>query len=112
LSIDGQAHRLKLDDYTMPALAEMQSGEGIIRLRASSPIGLAAPGRHQLRFANPHRTDISEYLVNALVPSDERIHINGQSRDTLQRQIRLDYTVSPGYKKSSVLAALAPLFGL
>jgi hypothetical protein len=116
LRVDGQTHPLKLEHYRMPSLAETRRGEGIIRLQAGATIGTASTGRHQLTFANAHRSDIGVYLVNALIPSDERIRITGQSRDLLQREFSMDYSVAAGEKTAGLAdglaPALAPLLGL
>ena len=94
LEIDGQRHSLILDGYSMPLLGDMQRGEGVIRLRTSAAIAHVTSGRHHLHFANAHRPDIGVYLVNALVPADERIRIKGMSRDMLQREFDLDYSIA------------------
>ena len=35
------------------------------------------------------------YLVNALIPSDRGISVVGQTRDAKQRDVRIEYSVSP-----------------
>ena len=94
LEIDGRPLALSLESHRMPPPAEMRRGEGILRLRAAAAAPPASAGRHRLMFANTHRSDISAYLINALIPSDPRIRITGQSRDTLQHEFSMDYTVS------------------
>jgi len=93
LDVDGQHRALTLDGYTLPALADMRNGEGIIRLRASARTPRTAAGQHNLAFANRHRSDIGAYLINALMPADERIRITAQSRDTLQNEFRMEFKV-------------------
>jgi hypothetical protein len=112
LDIDGRAHPLTLDTYRVPSLTAMRQGEGIIRLRATARTPLSSAGRHQLRFANTHRSDIGVYLINALVPSDERIRITGQSRDLLQHEFRMDFDVSAGERETELAGVLPPIFGL
>ena len=113
LNVDGTPLPVTLATYSIPPLADMRGGEGIIRLRVSAAIPAMPSGshwRHHLRFANTHRSDIGVYLVNALIPRDERIRITGQSRDLLQREFDLDYSVSA--RESSfgeAAAALPPL---
>jgi hypothetical protein len=91
----------------------MRRGDGVIRLRATGPIETVGQGAHRLQFENAHRPDISVYLVNALLPADERIAISGQSRDFLQRSYVVDYNVSlakdPLKKAASVLPVLLSL---
>lgn len=93
LNVDGQNRTLTLDGYTLPALADMRNGEGVIRLRASAKTPRTAAGQHNLAFANRHRSDIGVYLINALMPVDERIRITAQSRDTLQNEFRMEFKV-------------------
>jgi hypothetical protein len=94
LSVDGRACELKLDGYAFPQLADMRNGEGIIRLRASTKIPQSSIGPHRLAFANTYRSDIGVYLINALMPTDGRIRITGQSRDTLQNEFKMEYKVN------------------
>lgn len=111
LNIDGIARSLGLRDYRVPPLADMRQGEGVIRLHAfASHSGEAGP--HQLRFANAHRPDIGVYMVNALIPDDDGIHVTGQSRDMLQKEFSLDYTVSPRPTTAAFALALPSLIGL
>ena len=111
LEVDGQPRSFALDVYRLPSLAAMRRGEGIIRLRASTNIR-ASVGPHRLAYSNTHRSDIGVYLVNALIPSDERIHITGQSRDMLQREFTLDYAVSATEADLDLAAVWPPLAGL
>jgi hypothetical protein len=85
---------LTLDGYSFPQLVEMRNGEGIIRLRASAKIPQSSTGPHRLAFANTYRSDIGVYLINALIPSDERIRITSQSRDTLQNEFKMEYKIN------------------
>jgi hypothetical protein len=94
LSVDGNSCVLTLDGYSFPELVDMRNGEGIIRLRASAKIPKTSIGSHRLAFANTHRSDIGVYLINALIPSDRRIHITGQSRDTLQNGFKMEYRIN------------------
>lgn len=112
LDIDGELHSLALDTYSIPSLADMRRGEGVIRLRATARPPAASSGRHRLSFANTHRSDISVYLINALIPTDDRIRITGQSRDMLQHEFKMDYAVSEGEGDAGLAAALPPLLGL
>jgi hypothetical protein len=34
------------------------------------------------------------YLINALIPSNDRIRITGQSRDTLQNEFKMEYKIN------------------
>ena len=94
LSVDGRSCALTIDGYSFPQLADMRNGEGIIRLRASAKIPRSSIGPHRLAFANAYRSDIGVYLINALMPTDGRIRITGQSRDTLQNEFKMDYKIN------------------
>jgi len=66
-----------------------------------------------VRFRNNHHAGSSVYLVNALMPSDRGIEVAGQSRDTQQRDVRIEYIVSPQWPKYlywPVLGVAALLF--
>jgi hypothetical protein len=94
LGADGTSHRLELTGTTFPAVAELREGVGIIRLNLRAVLGNTAPGLHQLTFENRHLTNLSVYLVNALMPESRAIEITQQTRDYLQNSLRLDYKVS------------------
>jgi hypothetical protein len=94
LSVDGRSCVLTLDDYSFPQLVDMRNGDGIIRLRASAKISKTSIGPHRLAFANTYRSDIGVYLINALMPTDGRIRITSQSRDTLQNEFKMEYKIN------------------
>lgn len=50
-----------------------------------------AAGAHQLSFSNDHLPELGVYLANALVPATNAIKINKQERDTLQRELRINF---------------------
>jgi hypothetical protein len=93
MDVDGRPVRARLDDRAMPAWRDVAAGTGVIRLRASADLPRVGSGRHQLFFRNVHRSEIGVYLVNALVPSDDRIEITGQRRDGLQHEVTIDFRV-------------------
>ena len=93
LEVDGGERTLVLERYRFPPPAEMRQGLGTIRLYAAAKAPLAV-GPHRLAFRNAHRPDIGVYLVNALVPSDERVRIHDQSRDFLQREYAVEYALA------------------
>jgi hypothetical protein len=110
LQVDGVEQSLVLERNRFSSPAEMRQGLGTIRLSAGAKPTLVV-GPHRLVFRNTHRSDIGAYLVNALVPSDERIRIHGQSRDFLQREYAVDYAVaSPGV--STRAASVTSVAGL
>src|SRR6185295_6763670 len=109
LNVDGKRRIVKLEEYHLPELDDMRRGEGVIRLRVISISEPAAAGQHSLAFSNTLRSDISEYLVNALVPEDKRIRINGQERNPSQSEFVLDYTVFGSGEGTRSRAALPVL---
>src|SRR5262249_25551495 len=83
-----------------PSFQEMSSGEGTIRIEALATCS-SPPGRHSLIYQNNHRSDISVYLVNALVPPSPKVEITEQNRDPLQRRIHLSFMVKSGAERST-----------
>jgi len=111
LNVDGERHSLVLQNYEFPLSEKIRRGEGIIRLYAATTAGQVSSGPHQLRFANRHRSDIGVYLVNALVPVDDRIRIKAQSRDFLQREYGVEYVVDSNVGSISA-ASISSVVGL
>jgi hypothetical protein len=52
LDVDGRARSLLVEDYRFPTPAEMRSGDGVIRLRATVPLVSAESGQHHIAFTN------------------------------------------------------------
>jgi hypothetical protein len=84
----------------------MAEGTGVIRLRAAATMPRLGSGRHALRFRNAHRSEMGVYLVNALVPTDDRVEIAGQRRDSLQHELTIDLRVQHERRFSRVWSAL------
>lgn len=93
LSLDGRALRLDPAASTFPDLDALRRGEGVIQLRATASLSHVSNGVHNLAFKNMHRRDLSVYLANALVPSDDRVAINAQHRDEAQADLTIEYTL-------------------
>ncbi len=94
VGLDEKVIALRVVDATFPALREVKGGLGIIRIKASAPVGPLAAGQHSLSLTNTHLPAISVYLVNALVPKDLKISISKQTRDELQKGYRLEFEVT------------------
>ena len=109
LSVDGRAVPITFVDNRFPNARDMTAGIGTIRLRATSKMPPASSGRHQLAYVNDHRSDLSVYLVNALVPADPRIRITDQRRDPAQHRLTLDYDVTTPSASSRTAWLLAGL---
>jgi hypothetical protein len=99
LNVDGDRIDLTLDRVEVPSTAEMRHGIGTIQVRASGDVAPRMSFTRQLHFQNNHHAESSVYLVNALVPADSGIGVVSQTRDTKQRNVRIDYTVTPNWPK-------------
>ena len=107
-SADGQPLPLTLADRRFPELDEMKLGTGVIRLRGSATLPApAATGRHHIYYRNGHKPEIGAYLVNALIPTDNRIAIGQQQRDYAQHELLIEYEVRPDPLRSSLWWLLA-----
>ena len=92
LKVDEKVCALSLVDASFPSPFEIQSGVGVIRLKARAS-GLLAEGKHSLSLTNAHLPSISVYLVNALAPKDRAIQIARQTRDELQKDYHLEFRI-------------------
>jgi hypothetical protein len=95
IGLDEKVLALSLVDTSFPALHEVKGGLGVIRIKATAPVGRLSAGRHTVSLTNAHLPAMSVYLVNALVPKDQAIKITNQTRDELQKNYRLEFGVSP-----------------
>ena len=83
LKEDGRNLPLHLVSVTFPSVEQMKTGTGEIELSFSADLP-ALHGEHQLTFENHHQSGISVYLVNSLVPRNESLHLEAQSRNQNQ----------------------------
>jgi hypothetical protein len=95
VGLDEKALTPSAVDTSFPTLEDVRKGMGVIRLKATVRIGSLPAGKHVLTLTNSHLSAISVYLVNALVPKDRAIKITKQTRDELQKNYRLEFSVSP-----------------
>jgi hypothetical protein len=93
VALDKKVLALKLADTSFPTLSEIRSGVGVVRIKATIPIGPLSVGNHTVTLTNAHLPAISVYLVNALVPKDPAIQIMRQTRDELQKDYCLEFAV-------------------
>ena len=94
VALDEKVLALNLVDASFPALQAVREGLGVIHLKATAPVGPLVAGKHTLSVTNAHLPAISVYLVNALVSKDPAIKITKQTRDELQKNYRLEFSVS------------------
>ena len=99
LELDGRAISLTLDHIEAPSLEEMRHGLGAIQLRASGDVEARMTLRRELHFQNNHQPGSSVYLVNALIPRDHGISVVTQTRDAKQRDVRIEYSLTPQWPK-------------
>ena len=94
VALDEKALSPSFVNASFPSLLEVRSGVGVIRIKAMATVGPLVAGSHILSLTNAHLPAISVYLVNALAPQDPAIQITKQTRDELQKNYRLEFTVS------------------
>jgi hypothetical protein len=108
LEVDGRRVPLGVVGSRFPELDAMRHGEGTIVMRSAGAT-LSQPGAHHALFRNRHRPEISVYLANALIPTSERLSIDGQRRDPDQRELRVDYVVRANASRASIVWLLIVL---
>ena len=96
LTVDSRSQSLVLAGSKFPEVSEMKDGLGVISLQFTAITTNLSAGTHRLRFANEHKTNISVYLANALVPESTSIMIGRQVRDFRQTTLEFEFTVAPG----------------
>jgi len=109
LKVDDWPAAVKLVEASFPQFSDMSEGVGTIRLRATTSVPAAGPGRHQVSFLNMHRSEASVYLVNALVPANRRIQLGVGRRDTAQHGLTLEYTIGTDASSDPAFALLVAL---
>lgn len=94
LKLDGLKQELRIEQHRFPSIAELREGTGVIQLQLIASHAPLRSGSHQVVFTNRNAEDISVYLANALVPSETNIAVTQQERDTLQRVLKLNFSVN------------------
>lgn len=95
LQVDGEPVKPSVTSANYPDRARMASGQGAIALELSAEMPRLAAGGHRFYFRNDNDGDSGAYLANALVPEDESVRIGAQHRDGDQREIAIEFTVTP-----------------
>jgi hypothetical protein len=93
--LDEELLVLSPTNTSFPILPEIKTGVGVIHIKAAVTIEQLSAGKHTLSLTNVHLPAISVYLVNALAPKDPAIHITKQTRDELQKDYHLEFSVRP-----------------
>ena len=114
VELDGRPVSLTLTRVEISTVAELREGMGAIRVEATATIDGSVAGRRNLHLQNDHQPGKSVYLANALVPDTADVRIVSQSRDSRQRDLRIEYTVEPRWPVKLVwlLAGCSVLAGL
>ncbi|MBL9167327.1 MAG: hypothetical protein JNN07_06265 [Verrucomicrobiales bacterium] len=95
LTLDARQQEIRIEHHRFPSIAELKEGTGIIQLQLVATHTPLRPKSHQLIFTNRNAEDISVYLANALVPSETGIRVTQQERDSLQRVLKIHFSVDP-----------------
>lgn len=93
VSLDGKPVALSMSSIVVPTVAELRTGIGAIRIRATSTATSLSTGSHILNLTNRHLPTISVYLVNALRSNNSAVDIGKQTRDELQKHYQLGFRV-------------------
>ena len=114
VELDGRQVPLTLTRVEISPIAELREGMGAIRVQATATIDGSVAGRRELHLQNDHQPGKSVYLANALVPDTADVRIVRQSRDSRQRDLRIEYTVEPRWPVKVVwlLAGFSVLAGV
>jgi len=91
LRLDQRALDLTLTVSEFPATEELCGGSGIIQLEFLATPGPFKPGAHELMLENRHQTNLSVYLVNAVLPKSSAIKITRQTRNENQSVGRIEF---------------------
>lgn len=101
VALDDRPLHVRLDGRQLPAWFDMRDGVGSIHLEASAELPKTQAGDHHLYVRNTHRSEMSVYLANALVPDDDRVAITNQRRDLEQHELTIDYRLSRAWPVTS-----------
>jgi hypothetical protein len=93
--VDGQRLQLESLGVSFPDLGAMRRGEGTILLHSGAVMPSQSAGAHRVLFRNRHRPDVSVYLANAVVSTDDRLAITTLRRDRDQRELTVNYVIQP-----------------
>ncbi len=102
--VDGAPLAVGVTGTRFPEVAAIRKGEGTIRIDVAARMAHLASGLHHFHYRNTYRDDISVYLANALVPSDDRVRISEQHRDGNQRTLDVAYLLANPTHESNALA--------
>jgi hypothetical protein len=112
LSLTADGHRLqpRLTSVEFPRMDAIKDGLGEIRIEFTADLPGGGKDRNVV-IENHHENRISAYLVNSLVPSDQRILVTAQNRNEDQSFYEVRYMVAAPAESGSraVLGTMALL---
>jgi HupE / UreJ protein len=90
ITVDGKSASPTLVSQNFPSIEELKEGLGEIHIEFTVDLPSGAPDR-RIVLENHHRSEISVYLMNCLVPREPDIRILAQNRNENQSFYQLDY---------------------
>lgn len=93
VQLDQREIHLKFVASEFPALEELRTGWGIIRIQFSARTGPLGQGVHKVAVTNRHLPKTSAYLFNAAFPKSTDVHITRQSRNSTQSTGEIEFVV-------------------
>ena len=94
LEVDDTPRSLTVLQHHFPSREDLLTGRALLRIRFRAEFPPLAPGDHHLTFRNSYQTNVSVYLVNAVLPESKSVEITRQTRDLQQLQSRIDFRLA------------------
>jgi hypothetical protein len=94
MRMDDRPLKIELKGAQFDPINELKDGMGIIRIDLSARPGTLRAGHHVLSFDNHHLSNMSVYLVNALLPRNPGIQIVKQERNENQSIGRIYFSAA------------------
>lgn len=119
VKVNGENLRPQLLATDFPSLQDMKEGLGTIHLELKLDLP-RNPSRWRLSWENRHKSQISAYQVNCLMPADPALRIVSEHRNFSQSMYELEYsdgrasaaisgTAEPGSFRMAIIALMALL---
>jgi hypothetical protein len=110
ITVDGKSASPRLVSQKFPATEEIKEGLGEIQIEFTVDLPRGGAER-RIVFENHHRSEISAYLMNCLVPRDPSIRILTQNRNERQSFYQLDYAQAGNTSDRASLNAWSTIRG-
>ena len=108
MRMDNRPLKIELRGTHFDPINELKDGTGNIRIDLSARPGTLPVGHHVLSFDNRHLSNMSVYLVNALLPRSPGIQVLRQERNENQSIGRIYFSAATPSGEDR--AARAPMF--